>query len=163
MVAAVTWREFEAAAPELARLAAARLDGRLALLGTLRRDGSPRISPVEPVLAGGRLLFGVMVRSAKARDLARDARCALHSAVSDPEGSEGELKLYGRAEEVADDAVRASRPEAWWASHPPAVARVLALHVLEAAFVSWHVERGEMAVQRWSPARGCTRATRPYP
>jgi len=43
------YRDVEQGAPELARLGRARLDAtRLAMLGTLRRDGSPRISPVEP-------------------------------------------------------------------------------------------------------------------
>jgi hypothetical protein len=77
------WRDFEAAAPELARLGAERLDAAgVALLGTLRRSGAPRISPIETFRAAGRLLFGVMAWSGKAQDLARDPRCAVHSAVS---------------------------------------------------------------------------------
>ena len=36
-----------------------------ALLGTLRRDGSPRISPIEPRIADGQLLIGAMARSVK--------------------------------------------------------------------------------------------------
>jgi hypothetical protein len=41
----------EAGAPELARLGMARLNSaRVALLGTLRRDGSHRISPGECLL-----------------------------------------------------------------------------------------------------------------
>jgi hypothetical protein len=95
---AVAWRDLEAGAPEIARLGLARLAAaRVALLGTLRRDRSPRISPVEPYVAGGELLIGVMASSAKAADLRRDQRCALHSAVTGPDAGEGELKLSGTA------------------------------------------------------------------
>ena len=60
------WRDLELGAPRLARLGMARLDAtRVALLGTLRRDGSPRISPIEPFFAGSLLLFGAMARSRK--------------------------------------------------------------------------------------------------
>src|SRR6266567_7873514 len=55
------WREVETGAPEIARPGAARLSAaRIALLGTLRRDGSP---PVKPYLVNGRLLVGAMTWS----------------------------------------------------------------------------------------------------
>ncbi len=79
----------------------------LALLGTLRRDSSPRISPIEPCIAEGQLLIGVMVWSRKADDLRRDPRYALHSAVTDPDSGEGELKLHGQL--VTDTALRRRR------------------------------------------------------
>jgi hypothetical protein len=41
------WGDLEGAAPEIARLGKERLESaRVALLATLRKDGSPRISPV---------------------------------------------------------------------------------------------------------------------
>ena len=96
-----SWRQFESQAPELAALGEAQL-GRtgLALVGTLRRDGWPRISPVEPFIVDGQLYLGMMWRSVKALDLLRDSRCVVHSTVSDREGTEGEFKVYGRAVEV---------------------------------------------------------------
>lgn len=61
------WRDVELGAPETARLGMARLaSARVALVGALRRDGSPRISPIEPYIVGGQLLIGAMVWSAKA-------------------------------------------------------------------------------------------------
>lgn len=63
----------------------------VALLGTLRLDGSPRISPIEPYLADGQLLIGAMAWSQKAADLRRDPRHVLHSAVTGPHNGEGEL------------------------------------------------------------------------
>ena len=99
----VTWAEFAESAPELAALGVAQFARTgLALVGTLRRDGWPRISPVEPFIANGQLYLGMMWRSVKALDLLRDPRCVVHSTVSNRDGTEGEFKVYGRAVEVTD-------------------------------------------------------------
>jgi Pyridoxamine 5'-phosphate oxidase len=159
----MTWRDLEAAAPEIVRLGKERLDQpRIALLGTLRKDGSPRISPVEPFLTQGHLLFGSMSWSMKTRDLLRDSRCVLHSAVSDPDSGESELKLYGRATR-ADDQIRDAAREAWWVGRPAEAASVFSLDIEQATYIGWDLERGEMTVRRWSPHRGHTEATRSYP
>ena len=99
----VSWAVFAEAAPELAALGEAQFARTgLALVGTLRRDGWPRISPVEPFIANGQLYLGMMWRSVKALDLLRDPRCVVHSTVSNRDGTEGEFKVYGRAVEVTD-------------------------------------------------------------
>ena len=55
----MTWAALKKGAPELAREGWARFDRtHVALLGTLRRDGSPRISPIEPFLISGELVSG---------------------------------------------------------------------------------------------------------
>jgi hypothetical protein len=55
------WREFQGAVPELARLALERFQRTgVALVGTIRRDGTPRISPIEPVVAYDQLLLGML-------------------------------------------------------------------------------------------------------
>jgi hypothetical protein len=78
------------------------------LLGSIRRDGTPRISPLEaPFVVRSELLLGMMWRSKKALDLLRDPRCLLHSAPADASGADGEFKLYGRAREIDDAAWRA--------------------------------------------------------
>ena len=98
-----TWQQFAAHAPELAALGEAQFARTgLALVGTLRRDGWPRISPVEPYIVDGQLYLGMMWRSVKALDLLRDPRCVVHSTVSDREGTDGEFKVYGRAVDVTD-------------------------------------------------------------
>lgn len=98
------WNEFATAAPELARLGEERLEKwGLCLVGTIRRDGTPRISPVEPVITGGKLNLGMMWRSKKALDLLRDPRCLLHSIITDKAGTEGEFKLRGQAAEITDE------------------------------------------------------------
>jgi len=159
----MTWRDLEAEAPELARLGRERLErARVALLGTLRKDGSPRISPIEPYLSHGRLLFGAMAWSAKARDLRRDPRCVLHSTISGPDSGEGELKLYGRAIE-ADQAVRESCPEGWWTQRPADAAAVFSLTIEQATFISWDLGRSEMTIGRWSTRLGYRKTRRTYP
>lgn len=98
-----SWAEFQRAAPELAAKGEERFDRTgLILLGTIRADGRPRISPVEPVVTDGRLYLGMMWQSRKALDLLRDPRCLVHNTVTDREGSDGEFKVYGRALPIDD-------------------------------------------------------------
>jgi hypothetical protein len=160
----MSWRTLETGSPDIARLARERFErAGIALLGSVRRDGSPRISPVEPSFAEGQLLFGAMSWSGKARDLLRDPRCVLHSAVSDPDGAEGELKLYGRAVEVEDAAIREAPGTAWWVGRPRREARVFSLGIERAVFVSWDAGRGVMKTLRWSPESGYGEVERSYP
>jgi Pyridoxamine 5'-phosphate oxidase len=159
----MNWRDLESAAPEIAHLGRQRLEqARVALLATLCKDGSPRISPVEPYLTQGHLIFGAMSWSLKTRDLLRDPRCVLHSAVTGPDSGEGELKLYGRATE-ADEEIRNGCREGWWLERPPDAATVFALRIEQATFISWDAEQGQMTVRQWSPLRGYTKTRRSYP
>jgi hypothetical protein len=57
------------------------------LAGTTRRDGSARISGVEPLVVDGVLWLSMMHTSTKARDLARDPRIVLHSIVTGPDAA----------------------------------------------------------------------------
>ena len=107
------WAEFETAAPELAQLGRTIFErDEVALIGTIRRDGSPRISPCEPDISNGRLYFGMIWQSYKALDLLRDPRCTIHSLIRNRFGEGGELKLHGQAVEIADLAERAIYREA---------------------------------------------------
>jgi hypothetical protein len=157
------WRDLELGAPRLAMLAMVSLNtARVALLGTLRRDGSPRISPIEPYLVEGQLLIGAMAWSRKAADLRRDPRYVLHSAITGPDSGEGEFKLYGSAVQ-APEQLRLAAAEAWWSSWPSDKAIVLALHIDQAVFVGWDTEQGMMTVDRWSSQDGYSQSHRTYP
>jgi hypothetical protein len=70
----------------------------------LRRDGSPRISGIEPLFALDELWLGMMPDSRKAADLLRDGRFALHSATADKQVTAGDAKLAGTAVPVVEDA-----------------------------------------------------------
>ena len=158
------WAEFEAKTPELAKLGKERFErAGVALLGTLRRDGSPRISPVEPFFAGDDLLLGLLPSSMKARDLARDPRCVLHSVIAAPNAGESEFKLYGRAEAVHDPDIRQAAHGAWWLERASEQATVVSLEVERAVLVAWNLDAGEMTRLRWSPERGTSRQTSRYP
>src|SRR4051794_36207099 len=84
-----TWTEVTSAAPELAAVVQGRFDAHgLALLATVRRDGAPRISGIEPLFALDEVWLGMMDHSRKAQDLLRDPRLALHSATVDKQVTE---------------------------------------------------------------------------
>jgi hypothetical protein len=94
----VRWADLERAEPELAAAVRARFDAhRHKVLGTLRADGSPRLSGIEATFSRGELWLGMMPDSRKALDLRRDPRMALHSATVDPELAEGDARIGGRA------------------------------------------------------------------
>jgi pyridoxamine 5'-phosphate oxidase-like protein len=159
----VHWRDLERAAPAITDLGRARLEqARVALLATLRGDGSPRVSPIEPYLHDGHLLFGSMSWSEKTRDLLRDPRCSLHSAITGPDSAEGELKLDGRAAE-ANDRLRTACSQGWWSAQPREAAVVFELDIERAVFISWDLEHAEMISMRWSSRRGYAEARRRYP
>jgi hypothetical protein len=156
------WDEFAAAAPELAALGEERLRGReLCLVGTLRRSGYPRISPVEPEFVDGELMLGMMWRSFKALDLLRDPRLVVHSVVSDRMGTEGDFKLYGRAIDVAEPERRAAYAAALKARidwEPTGDYHLFAVDVESAGFVIFGGERFGLA---WDPERGLRRWEQP--
>ena len=103
----MNWTQFAEASPELARLAEERFEKTgLILLGSITADGTPRISPVEPLIVDGELMLGMMWQSKKALDLLRDPRCLVHNTIANKDGTEGEIKLRGRAVNVDDPAKR---------------------------------------------------------
>ena len=107
------WGEFKRNAPDLAALGEERFERTgLVLVATLKKNGWPRISPVEPLIADGHLYLGMMWQSRKALDLLRDPRCTVHNTISDRHGSEGEFKVYGRAVEIRDQETRRRYSEA---------------------------------------------------
>ncbi|HEY3529683.1 MAG TPA: pyridoxamine 5'-phosphate oxidase family protein [Nocardioides sp.] len=101
------WADFEAAARGLAALGRKKLLAPgVVLVGTIRRDGAPRISPVEPFVLDGELWLSMLWGSHKAADLARDPRVLVHSIVSSRDGGDGEYKLRGRCHAEEDRGVR---------------------------------------------------------
>jgi Pyridoxamine 5'-phosphate oxidase len=106
------WIEFEQACPKLASMVRERFEReQIFLIGTLRPDGSPRISGVECDFVDGELCTSMIWQSIKALDLARDARVTIHSLVPDKaheSENQGDIKLYGRAVLVTEPAKRAS-------------------------------------------------------
>jgi pyridoxamine 5'-phosphate oxidase-like protein len=157
------WSEFAAAAPDLAALGQERFRrAGIVLVGTIRQDGTPRISPVEYYEVEGHLMLGMMWQSFKARDLLRDPRCLVHSVVTSRAGDEGEFKLRGRVVDVPDPALRAAYGDATEAEidwRPTEPFHLFSLDIEEAAFVIY--EEDEQRTTRWTRADGLTFKTGP--
>ena len=125
------WSQLEEEAPALAAFGARRLSVGVAYLSTVRADGCPRVHPVTPIIADGRLFVFMEPTSPKGRDL-RDRRWfALHNSVPDSTGTGGEFSCCGTADLTEDPAARASAATA--ATYDPADRYILfELRLLEA-------------------------------
>ena len=99
-----TWTDIETRTPDLAKRVRARFELHgLAVLATLRADGWPRLSGIEPLFAIDELWLGMMRRSRKGDDLRRDPRLTIHAATTDKQVTEGDAKIVGRAVEVTGE------------------------------------------------------------
>ena len=148
-----TWATFRQGKPDLAAVAEARMaeDG-LVLVGTLRANGWPRISPVEPLIVGDDLYLGMMWRSRKAVDLLADSRCVVHTTVTDKAGTEGDVKVYGRVRDVVDPDERERYGVALEAAigwRPDGDFHLFAVDVTEVGF--FRVVDGGHDVRTWRP------------
>lgn len=103
----MSWQLLQEQQPELATFGAERLNGQVAYLATIRKDGSPRVHPMTPIIGRGRLFVFMESTSPKGHDLRRDGRYAIHCAVSDTSGASGEFLITGRAYLVNDPELRA--------------------------------------------------------
>ncbi|TWP50417.1 pyridoxamine 5'-phosphate oxidase family protein [Lentzea tibetensis] len=99
-----TWNDFAQGAPRIADTFVRRhtATGNLCMLGTLRSDGFPRISPMEPRFFENELWIVGMPNTTKFADLERDPRFCLHTATVDTGVSDGDAKLFGRVRDVPD-------------------------------------------------------------
>jgi hypothetical protein len=105
--AVVTWSEFAAVAPRISAVFLRRhaATHNLCLLATVRADGSPRISPMEPRLFEDALVLVGMPGTTKFRDLGRDPRFCLHTATVDTQVSDGDAKLWGQVRDERDESL----------------------------------------------------------
>jgi hypothetical protein len=158
------WTAFAESCPEIASVAEERFArDELVLVGTLREDGWPRLSPVEPDVAAGHLFLGMMWRSGKALDLLRDPRITVHSVPSDRMNPGGDVKLYGRAVDVEDSEPRQAYRAAiharigWEPAEPDY--HLFSVDVESATFVRF--DEATWETWRWTPAAGTRKITRP--
>lgn len=103
----MSWKSLEDEQPELAAFGAERLDGKVAYLATVRKDGSPRVHPMTPIIGDGHLFVFMEPTSPKGHDLERDGRYAIHCAVTDTSGVSGEFIVTGQAHLIDDAELRA--------------------------------------------------------
>jgi hypothetical protein len=144
-----TWAEFADQAPDLAAMGADRLGQGVAYLATSSSDGSPRVHPVSPIVAQAMFIF-MEPTSSKGRDLRRDGRYALHSAVDDAVGTGGEFFARGHARLVDQAATRQSASGA--ASFPPEDHYILFQLDIDKVLVTTY-DDGVPVRTRWSESR----------
>ena len=161
--AMTTWNDFALAEPDLADRARARFEAHgLGLMATIRADGSPRLSGIEPLFADGELWLGMMPDGRKSADLRRDPRLALHNATTDKAVTEGDVKVSGRAVLVDDpDAIRAyiaSFADEAGAPPPPGPFDLWRIDLTEVAMITPGGDH--LVIESWRPDRGLRRIER---
>ena len=102
----MSWKFQEDQSPALAEFGVERLNGKVAYLATLRKDGSPRLHPMTPIIGAGHLFVFMEPTSPKGHDLQRDGRYAINCSVTDTDGASGEFIITGRARLIDDPEVR---------------------------------------------------------
>jgi len=162
------WSDIEHTQPRLARLAQQRLIGPgVVLVASIRRDGTPRLSPVEPYVLDGDLWLSMMWQSTKARDLLRDPRILVHSVITSRDGAEGEFKIRGTARAESDLAVQRRYADAVAASlgwNPlPGRFHLFAVDIAQVTFIAYDPGgSGDQHVAMWPPGQEfIRRATSP--
>jgi hypothetical protein len=154
----VRWNDFERQVPTLAELGRGRLgDPGVVLVGTIRRDGSPRVSPVEPLFWNGDLWLSMGWGTRKAADLLRDPRILVHSIITDREGTSGEYKVRGHAIAVDDGSVQQRYAETvatklGWRPEPGRF-HLFRVEIDDVTFIRWDSSTNDQFVTRWPEAR----------
>jgi len=92
----LSWGEALRVAPELATAIQQRFaTNKHHIIGTIRADGSPRLSGTEVQFDDERMTIGMMVNSRKRTDIAHDNRVEIHCAPLDTELQDGDAKVSG--------------------------------------------------------------------
>jgi hypothetical protein len=156
------WDVFAQAAPDLAaRGLAGFREQNLCLVGTLRADGWPRISPCEIYLVDGDLMLGMMRASMKVADLERDARLTVMTPQCDREGNRGDFRIYGRALPVTDRAHRRRLSDTIFAAiqwRPLDPYPMFSVDIETASYIDFSDDR---RLIRWAPERGVEQLVHP--
>lgn len=157
-----TWNDVEAAEPDLAGRVRARFEATgLALVATVRADGSPRISGWEPLFDLGQLWLGSMPDSRKGVDARRDPRIALHSATADKDVKEGDAKVSGRAVLVTDEAERLEYSQAFQHENQIEVPQPFDLFRVDITEISMLRPAGDhLVIEWWRPGEDAHRIER---
>ena len=148
------WEEVAAAAPEFAeRVRRIIVAHRTSALATLRQDGSPRISGIDPEFVDGEVVLGMMPDSVKLRDIRRDDRLAMHSAPEDPPKDDsiawpGDAKIAGRAVEIAN------------VEHPGEPSNRFRIAITEVVLTRVGSPADHLVIESWHEGRGLERRER---
>jgi hypothetical protein len=156
------WAEFEQQQPHLAAVGRQRLIGPgVLLVATIRRDGTPRLSPVEPFVMDGDLLLAMLWQSRKATDLMRDPRVLVHSIVTSRDGGEGEFKLRGTAQSEDDPLLQhryATSVAANLGWQPESGKfHLFSIDIVDVVYIRYDDATGDQFLTAWPPGRESVR------
>lgn len=152
------WADLERRQPQLAALGRRQLlDPGVVLVATIRRDGTPRLSAVEPFVLDGELWLAMLWQSRKAADLQRDRRVLVHSVITGRDGGAGEYKLRGAVREEPDRGVQQRYADAvaealGWRAEPGRF-HLFAVDIAEITFIRYEDATGDQFVTRWPQDR----------
>jgi Pyridoxamine 5'-phosphate oxidase len=150
------WGQISREQPRLAALGVQRLaEPGVVLVGTIRADGTPRISPVEPLFWRHDLWLSMLWGSRKAADLRRDPRVLVHSIVTSRDGRAGEYKVRGSAIAASDPHVQADyastvQTQLGW-SPTPGRFHLFWVDITDVTFIRYEDATGDQFVTRWPP------------
>ena len=151
------WADVETQQPRLAAIGRQKLAERgVVLVGTVRKDGTPRISPVEPFFWRGDLWLAMLLDSLKAGDLLRDPRVLVHNVVTSRDGTiDGEFMLRGRAIPEDDPRLGEEIAAAMTAELPwqPEAGKfdLFRMEIEHVASIRWG-DHNDQYLTRWPPA-----------
>ena len=154
----MNWTECARRQPGLAKVGRERLlEPGVVLVSTIRRDGTPRLSPVEPLVMDDDLWLSMLWRSAKATDLLRDPRILVHSIINSRNGTAGEFKIRGTARAEPDPEVQRHYADVvgqrlGWS---PTVGRfhLFAVDIAEISFIRYDDASGDQFVAMFPAGR----------
>lgn len=143
----MSWQALEDGNKELAQFGHKRFaSNHVAYLATIRKDGSPRVHPLTPIVGEGHLFVSMHPASPKGHDLRRDGRYALHCSVADDSGGEGEFLITGHATLVDDpELIAIANKHANWERADTSILFELSV---ESAISTVYTKDG-MVRQRW--------------
>lgn len=140
------WAAFETGAPDLAARVRERFAANLHhVIGTVRANGSPRLSGTEVRIEDGDVTVGMMPRSRKLADVRRDPRVEIHSAPLEEDLAGGDAKLAGALVEFP--APEGGVPGSYFRLDLELVSLV-------------QVDGDELVFTTWRPGRGVTTTRR---
>lgn len=119
---------------------------RVMYLGTVRKDGYPRVHPFTPFVSSGHLFAFMYPTSPKGHDLQRSGHYAIHSLVKDWNGTDGEFTITGRARLVEDE--KTKEVAAQGCPYSPKGSYVCFEFFLEECLVTRYVD-GKPQYARW--------------
>jgi Pyridoxamine 5'-phosphate oxidase len=154
------WTEMERRQPHLAAVGRQRLiEPGVLLIATIRRDGTPRLSPVEPFVMDGDLLLSMLWQSMKARDLMRDPGILVHSIVTSRDG--GEFKIRGTARPEDDPLVQHRYATSVVASlgwqPDPGRFHLFSIDIDNVVYIRYDDTTGDQYLAAWPPGRESVR------